>query len=624
MVSPRAGALPVFPALGVGGEGLEIGEQEPAQPDALALAGRSHAVHPVVPVPGAHERQAVAADREAAVERARAVFVQRGLQRRDLRLEVSIRLSGLQGRSRQEGRLLVEHALIAGHLDVVARRVGEPEQVVGDPSPHALALGVVPPMLHVALFELTRRRAQQVLARQLAARDGERHRVLELVAEPPGSARLVERRARPIAGGHRLVEEPAVEHQVHRPIRRANLEGGERVLPLLAHLGERGVQVLGPITQDQAARLFGVGRLPEQEDELEGLPGFQPNAHLQSGAGVEAGPAALRERDARRQTGGSVETPIAPQELGAIGRPCRLPPARVGERDASRIGFVPGIPREERSRRVELRHDERGRGAPLGPQDPLRVRGDGEHPRAPGSVLQAQAGDLDGVLARHEHEQVRPDPAMLVREAAVPLAVADEIGSLAPDGQRRGAPDLSGFLVAEEEGFPGRVADGVVGPRGELVLAAVAGPRVAGSRLRDQAADGRVGEDVDPGSRGPLPLSQNGDVLAAAVGEASEPVEELQGQARGETCASGGWAGTGWGAGGAGTCLSSRRTCSASVPCRERRMTRAAAESASRSSPDRSSPRSTNTSPTVCSAAIPKARAPARTRDSSAGPSSDA
>ena len=51
--------------LGDAGELEEVGVEEPAEPDALALAARADAVHAVVPVSRAHERQSMAADREA-------------------------------------------------------------------------------------------------------------------------------------------------------------------------------------------------------------------------------------------------------------------------------------------------------------------------------------------------------------------------------------------------------------------------------------------------------------------------------------------------------------------------------------------------------------------------------
>jgi len=51
---------------------------EPAQPDAFAAARFAHHVHAVVPVAGAHQRQAVRAGGKAEIEAACAMFEQRG------------------------------------------------------------------------------------------------------------------------------------------------------------------------------------------------------------------------------------------------------------------------------------------------------------------------------------------------------------------------------------------------------------------------------------------------------------------------------------------------------------------------------------------------------------------
>ena len=88
-----------------------------------------------------------------------------------------------------------------------------------------------PPMLDVALDELPRGRAQQMFARHLRLRHAERHHVLELIAKAVRAAGLVERRARPDAAGERLVEQPAVEQNVHRAIGRLHLNRAEDVVP---------------------------------------------------------------------------------------------------------------------------------------------------------------------------------------------------------------------------------------------------------------------------------------------------------------------------------------------------------------------------------------------------------
>jgi hypothetical protein len=81
-------------------------------------------------------------------------------------------------------------------------------------------------------------------ARLLRPGEAERHAVLELVAEAVGAARLVEGRPRPDAAGDRLVEQPAVQHDVHRPVRRADLDGAEHLAPVRGDVGEDGIEVV--------------------------------------------------------------------------------------------------------------------------------------------------------------------------------------------------------------------------------------------------------------------------------------------------------------------------------------------------------------------------------------------
>ena len=90
-----------------------------------------------------------------------------------------------------------EDVLIARRPDVFGDRVRQPEQIVGTAAPQSSTGGLVPPVLHVALDELARGAAQQMLSRQLRPRQGERHHVLKLVAEPVRAAGLEEAGAAP-------------------------------------------------------------------------------------------------------------------------------------------------------------------------------------------------------------------------------------------------------------------------------------------------------------------------------------------------------------------------------------------------------------------------------------------
>ena len=274
--------------------------EEPAQPDAFAAARLADAVHAVVPVAGAHQGQAVHAGLEAEIEAPRAMLVQRRRLIGLAWLEVEIVLARLEGGTVEERHLFVEDRRIARRLDVVRRDRGEPRPVVGDARAHALPGRREPPMLEIALDELPRRCAQDVLARQLGPRHGERHDILKLVAETIGAAGLIESRTRPIAARQGLVEQRAVQQDVHGAIRRLHLHRAQRLLPIARDLAMDGVEIGGAVALDQGPRLGGVAGLAEEEDDLGRAIALELDSRLQGRAGIEAGADALRQRDGAR------------------------------------------------------------------------------------------------------------------------------------------------------------------------------------------------------------------------------------------------------------------------------------------------------------------------------------
>ena len=189
---------------------------------------------------------------------------------RDRRVEEAVVLVGLQQLAFQERDHLVQHRGIAGRADIVCDGVGEPRPIVGDARAHALTRMRQPPMLDVALDELSRRRAQQVLARHGRLRGDQRHAVLQLVAEAVGTARLVERRARPDAAGQRLIQQPAVQHDIHRPVGGLHLDRAEHIVPVAADLATARRRDLpcGSV-QSRSAASRALGGFAEEEDDLD-------------------------------------------------------------------------------------------------------------------------------------------------------------------------------------------------------------------------------------------------------------------------------------------------------------------------------------------------------------------
>src|SRR5271157_270070 len=97
-------------------------------------------------------------------------------------------------------------------------------------------------------------------------------------------------------------------------------------------------------------------------------------------------------------------------------------------------------------------------------------------------VLQNQAGDFDRILNRDVLEQLGKNSLRSIPEPAIALAVHSYIGrSFIANWQGRRAPDDTGVLITEIDGFAGRIRHGIIRPGSELILAAVAGPGVAGT-----------------------------------------------------------------------------------------------------------------------------------------------
>ena len=225
-----------------------------------------------------------------------------------------------------------------------------------------------------------------------------------------------------------------------------------------------------------------------------------------------------------------IERSVPTQDLCPIAGPCGLATPEIGERHVIAEVDVPRVAREQRTRvRIDLGDDE-GRGrASRDAQDPFDVRGHRQTPGLAGSVLDPQPRDFHRIVHRHELEETQEDAMGRVLEATVALTMPGDVGRrVLPDGQRRWAPQVTGLFVPDIDGLTGRVADGIVGPRRQLILPAVARPGVAGPALGDLEAERGIRDDVDPGRGRPLPLSEDGDVLPPVVDEPSQPVEELE------------------------------------------------------------------------------------------------
>src|SRR5919109_4255464 len=83
--------------------------------------------------------------------------------------------------------------------------------------------------------------------------------VLQLIAKAEGATRLIEPRSAPEPGRDCLIEEPAVQHQIHRRVRRSDFDCAEKVVPPLTHPIKGLLNFLGAaIPLDQFLGLTGI------------------------------------------------------------------------------------------------------------------------------------------------------------------------------------------------------------------------------------------------------------------------------------------------------------------------------------------------------------------------------
>src|SRR6185436_6263810 len=103
----------------------------------------------------------------------------------------------------------------------------------------SLAAGLMPPVLDVPFEKLTGSRVEEMAANKARRRQQQRQRILQLIAKAEGAARLVKGRTPPDSAGQRLVEEPPVQHHVHRPVRGADRDHAKEIGPVRCRPAQR-------------------------------------------------------------------------------------------------------------------------------------------------------------------------------------------------------------------------------------------------------------------------------------------------------------------------------------------------------------------------------------------------
>ena len=228
------------------------------------------------------------------------------------------RLIGLERRRLEKRDDFIQYRLIAALRHVAGGDVGQPEQIVGAARSGSASARRMPPVLHVPLDELPRRRAKEVLATEVRPRVHERKHVLQLIAKTEGPAGLVRAAARPDATAQRLIEQPAIDDEIERIVRRADLDGAEDLIPRALDRRECRLRLRdGGIARRQPHRVGPVAPLPEGEGHALGLAGLDLEDDLQGPAWVKPGARApgepLAEERSRR-----AQRAVASDELSAI------------------------------------------------------------------------------------------------------------------------------------------------------------------------------------------------------------------------------------------------------------------------------------------------------------------
>ncbi len=215
-------------------------------------------------------------------------------------------------------------------------------------------------------------------------REDEGHAVLHLIAEAVGAAGLIEGGARPDPAGDRLIEQPAVEHDVHRTIRRLHLHRAQPLLPAFVDPLQFGVEVGITKPGNQVARSRYIGSLPQQPDQFDFGAVRELDIPPEGGACIQPAAGGARRRCLAEQQCRRRFRTIAPEEPGAICRPGACLTSKIGERDAAPEERAPGVARKQCTRRlVALGQDQRPRRDPRCAENPLDIGCDDNRRRRP-------------------------------------------------------------------------------------------------------------------------------------------------------------------------------------------------------------------------------------------------
>src|ERR1051326_8776588 len=233
----------------------------------------------------------------------------------------------------QERDQRVQNSDIPCYIDKMGDAVGEPDTIVRNACTHANAGIWLPPMLHITFEKLSRRGAQKMFPRDCGPGYGQRHAVLELISKSIGPTCLVKRGTCPGSTCEGLIQEPAVEHDIHATVGCADLNRAKQLLPIAMNFGQHGIEIRRAELADQGSRFVHARGFPKEEDQLVMTVGGQFNCRSERTTRIQTRPHAVREWPGMDQRGWALERSIATDEFASVAGPVRLTSAEVGERD---------------------------------------------------------------------------------------------------------------------------------------------------------------------------------------------------------------------------------------------------------------------------------------------------
>src|SRR4051812_12300346 len=255
--------------------------QKKPEPGAFTSPSGTDAVHPIVPITGAKQREPVNACSEPFVNCTDAVLEDGSGLTRDTGRSVRFVFVSSKQWCLQVRHPLAQNEVVAGGADVCGDDVGEPQQVVGATGSQSTSRGLMPPVLDVAFQELPPSGAKQMLAGQRRLSEQQRQHVLQLIPESKCTARLVVAGTCPQPTAHVLIEQPAIQQAVKGVIWSTLSDNVEHLVPRRSNTFERACGAINAtVLCNQAHRLIPVLTGAEEKYDFVSLAALQHDSNL--------------------------------------------------------------------------------------------------------------------------------------------------------------------------------------------------------------------------------------------------------------------------------------------------------------------------------------------------------